>query len=253
MKRISIKKIWDLALEKNPFRQNSFKKAIIDREAIGQLFLHGQGIEIGALNAPLNIPEGLSVQYVDKFTLAELAQKYPEVSPSSLKKVDVISDGETLDPFLPHTLDFVIANHFLEHCQDPISAIKNMIRVLKSEGILFLTIPDKRFTFDCKRSVTPLAHLVQDHQEGPAKSKLDHLLDWARLVDNKDEATARDHVQLLLKTDYSIHYHVWTQVELLELIWFLKTNLGLLLELELFYKNGIEVIIVLRKMERNGQ
>ena len=51
--------------------------------------------------------------------------------------------------------DFVIADHFIEHCQDPISALTIHFRVLKTGGILYMAVPDKRFTFDKDRPVTP--------------------------------------------------------------------------------------------------
>jgi hypothetical protein len=47
--------------------------------------------------------------------------------------------------------------------------------------------------------------------------------------------------------DYSIHYHVWTQTELLELVTVAKKRLGFQFDLELFFKAGNEAIFVLRK------
>ena len=46
---------------------------------------------------------------------------------------------------------------------------------------------------------------------------------------------------------YSIHYHVWTQVELLELLVTLRREYGLAFDVELFMKNDTECIFVLRK------
>ena len=37
-----------------------------------------------------------------------------------------MDDGERLATIADATQDFVIANHFLEHCQDPLGALGNM-------------------------------------------------------------------------------------------------------------------------------
>ena len=45
--------------------------------------------------------------------------------------------------------------------------------------------------------------------------------------------------------DYSIHFHVWSQHEVLELLLALRTRIGF--DIESFCKNRHEVICVLRK------
>ena len=40
--------------------------------------------------------------------------------------VGCIDDGERLGKIADASQDFVIANHFLEHCQDPILALLNI-------------------------------------------------------------------------------------------------------------------------------
>jgi hypothetical protein len=48
----------------------------------------------------------------------------------------------------------------------PTVALGNMIRVLRPGGVLYLAVPDKRYTFDADRPVTPTDHLLRDHREG---------------------------------------------------------------------------------------
>jgi hypothetical protein len=50
-----------------------------------------------------------------------------------------------------------------------------------------------------------------------------------------------------MKQDYSIHYHAWTQTEMLELMVTLKKELYFYFEVEFISKNIDEVIIILRK------
>ena len=45
------------------------------------------------------------------------------------------------EQFFTKAEDFIIANHFLEHAQDPIRTIKRHLEVLKPGGVLFLYLP----------------------------------------------------------------------------------------------------------------
>jgi predicted SAM-dependent methyltransferase len=159
---------------------------------------------------------------------------------------DIIANGETLDCVADESQDFVIANHFLEHCEDPIGALKNFLRVVRRGGVIFVAIPDKRFTFDVRRDVTTFEHLLRDHLEGGERSRLGHFEDYHRVVLGiTDERQIRRDMEEMGHT----HYHVWTQVEMLELVVRLRKDLGLDFEVEAFQGNRAlgEGIIVLRK------
>src|SRR5262249_6702520 len=92
--------------------------------------LRGPGLEVRALHAPLETPPGCRVTYVDRLPGAELREQYPELGGQELVPVDVVDDGERLEKFAAGSQDFVIANHFLEHAQDPIGTLKAHLRVL---------------------------------------------------------------------------------------------------------------------------
>lgn len=219
------------------------------RKLLAQEFIRGAGLEIGALHAPLWLPPGATVRYVDRMDVAGLRRHYPELDEQPLVPVDVIDDGERLETVAAVSQDFVIANHFLEHTQDPIGTIRCHLQVLKPGGVLYLAVPDKRWTFDKQRPVTALEHLYRDHEEGPAWSYLDHMREWAELV-NHQAGSARDpHVEMLVRANYSIHFHVWTQKELLEMLVDIRRRLGLPFEIEALLLNRAlgENIAVLRK------
>lgn len=221
----------------------------LGREFVADTFIRGNGIEIGALHMPLGVPRSARVKYVDRFSIEELRRHYPELRDKELVKVDIVADGETLEGVGDATQDFVIANHFIEHCQNPIAALINMFRVLKPGGVLYLAIPDKRDSFDVDRPVTPLEHVFRDYNEGPAWSRRGHFEEWTRLVNKvQDDEEAEKQIAHNLSIDYSIHYHVWTQVEMLELIVAMRKMISF--ELELCLRNDTEVIFILRKNER---
>jgi hypothetical protein len=105
-------------------------------------YLKENGIEIGALHEPLTLPAGVHVKYVDRLSRDNLRKHYPDLSSFNLIEPDVISGGETLREIGDKSVDFVIANHFIEHTDDPIATIKTFARVLTLNGIIFIAVPD---------------------------------------------------------------------------------------------------------------
>jgi SAM-dependent methyltransferase len=228
-------------------RASTFAPAFQDtRRAIAAEFLHGDGIEIGALHQPLIVPGTARVTYVDRMTVADLRQHYPELVHQLLVETQIVDDGETLATIADATQDFVIANHFIEHCENPMLTFQTLLRVLKPGGIVFMAVPDKRFTFDVDRPVTTIDHVLRDFSEGPGWSKRQHYEEWSRLVNKRtDAAQVNAEAERLMEMRYSIHFHVWSAVELLELVLALQRIVRF--ELELFRRNGMESVIILRK------
>jgi SAM-dependent methyltransferase len=217
------------------------------REALAFEYIRGSGIEIGALHRPLRVPTSAKVIYVDRLPVSELRRQYPELNGQAFVEVDVVSDGEKLAEFEAGSLDFVIANHFLEHCENPIGAVDSFVRVLKPGGIVYLAVPDKRCTFDAGRAMTGLQHLIRDYREGPGWSRVEHFREWRALVELEFRNDSQRSMETLTCQSYSIHFHVWTSVEILELIVYLKRDLGLNFELEKFIRGKSEMVAILRK------
>jgi SAM-dependent methyltransferase len=244
--RVVVDKLWGMVQSVRHMRP------YLTRRVIARLYLRGHGIEIGALSHPLKVPRSAKVKYVDRMSVPELRKAYPELDSVSVVEVDVVDDGERLACFEDATLDFVIANHFLEHCENPIGAVRNMLRVLKNEGVLYLAIPDKRLTFDIDRPVTSLEHLIEDDRNGPAWSRRQHYEEYTRLVDKVQGDEAERHTARLMDRRYSIHFHVWTETEMLEFVLALKRMLEFDFAIELVLRHANEVIFVLRKAYLSG-
>jgi len=218
------------------------------RQTVAHEYLKGEGSEIGALNSPLELPCGAHAKYVDRLTVPELRKRYPELARFPLVNVDIKDDGEVLASIADGSQDFVIANHFLEHCENPILALKNMLRVLRGNGIAYLALPDKRFTFDKERAETGLEHLWKDYTDGPEGSRKSHFEEWVGKVEKlKDGEDARKRAAHLKEIGYSIHFHVFTQDGMLKFLSFIKERAGLDFEVKLCLGIGNETIFVLKK------
>jgi SAM-dependent methyltransferase len=227
------------------------------RREFAERFLAGEGLEIGALHLPLETPRGAHVRYVDRMPVEDLRAEYAELEEWDLTPVDVIDDGELLSTIPEGSQDFIVANHFLEHCEDPIRTIETHLGKLRPGGVLFYAVPDKRYTFDSRRPPTPLEHVVADHEQGAERSRAGHYDEWARLVVDSEapagaegaafEEWAARRARELEEDAYSIHMHVWTQAEFLELILHCRDRFEGAFDIEAAARQAIEFIVVLRK------
>lgn len=229
------------------YRILSGRDASSVRDFIARHYLHGDGLEVGALDKPMSVPQGVKVRYVDRMTREDLLKHYPELTGNKLVSVNIVADGETLAGIEDGSRDFVIANHFLEHCEDPIATLKNFLRVTRPGGVLFITLPDKRYTFDRDRPETTYEHLLRDHQEGPEGSRKEHFSEWVKCVEKKTGDEANRESSRLLAAGYSIHYHVFTGSGMLEILERLRHEQGLEFRTEAFLQNEEEFVCILRR------
>jgi ubiquinone/menaquinone biosynthesis C-methylase UbiE len=216
---------------------------------LASLYIRGSGIEIGACNNPLRVPSSAQVQYVDRMSTEELRTEYPEMKDFDLVPVSIVADGETLEQLDDASQDFIIANNFLEHCQDPIGTLKNFFRVVRPGGVLFLVIPDRRGNIDVDRSETPIAHLIDDHEKGPQISRWEHYVDWTRtILKIEDDDEAQRKARALLDDAYSIHFHVFTEFEVVELLSLMYRRYDIAFSIEHIANNHYhETVVVARK------
>ncbi len=228
------------------------------RSALANSYLLGSGLEIGPLHQPLALPAHAHARYVDRMSVADLRREYPELVDWDLTEVDIVDDGETLATVAEESQDFIVANHFLEHTENPIGTILTHLGKLKPGGVLFYAVPDKRFTFDFRRPVTPIEHMVADYERGGEISRAEHYEEWCRLVLDEsgevrsgDEQPQEEWVQSWARrieaSKYSIHMHVWTEADFLRLILAIRERSGDALDIEAAVRVGIEFIVVLRK------
>jgi SAM-dependent methyltransferase len=216
-------------------RRQSFYPTDKFKAALRQSFcfyLHGDGIEIGALHQPLlvqGIPAITRIRYVDNFTVKQLREYYPELSDFKLVPVEIIDDGEKLAQIPEATLDFIIANHFIEHARSPLRTIKTWLHKLKPGGIIYMAIPDKNHIFDAARPLTTLEHLLADYRlDLPERTECDyqHYLEYAELVDRKSGPEIAQHAQKLIDTNYSIHFHTFSARSFLEVLQYAQKELA---------------------------
>lgn len=238
----------------------------INRVTLAANYLHGEGIEIGALSSPLLVQRNVVVNYIDRFSNEVLLRHFPNIA-NHLVHVDIIDDGEKLELVATESNDFVIANHFLEHCQNPALALENMLRVIKRGGVVFLAIPDKRYTFDRLRSITPMEHIYSDYRNGPLGGEADHYYDFVKNINFgsnydkceplpkgiiKSDQQIQQDIQHWKAAYMPIHFHVWDHQAMLEMFCSLNSILPFRYEIEAaisaFTPTSNESIFIIRKV-----
>ncbi len=189
--------------------------------------LRGRGIEIGALWRRFPVPARATVWYIDRNHATDLKREYPECA-RQIVCPHVIADAGRL-PLADGSLNFVIANHVLEHMPFPLATLRAWYRALGPGGVLIMKIPDKRYTFDVGRSRTALRHLIEEDLDPATFDRRLHFEDWVQHVGKRPAGSEvlRDETDHLMDVDYSIHYHVWTDQDVRELIEYTRTGMGL--------------------------
>jgi ubiquinone/menaquinone biosynthesis C-methylase UbiE len=110
--------------------------------------------------------------------------------------------------------DFVLSCHSLEHVANPIKALKDWSRVMKTNGRLVLVLPNKEFTFDNKRPITKLSHLIDDFTNNITEEDSTHFEEVITLHDFNQDAFVQSKEDLIKRTNLNIenravHHHVF--------------------------------------------
>lgn len=179
------------------------------------------GVEIGAHVNPV---PGLTPFYTD-YTVSFAA---------TAGRVDLLADGTAL-PFPDASLDYLCSSHVIEHLANPLGGLMEWLRVLKPGGFLYLIAPDKRYTFDAGREVTPPRHLLSDYVRATSSTErvaghIDEFTqqtDWRKLRPDcapGDEATERAATRAFYLREVAagrhvdIHFHTFTPDSLVSLL-----------------------------------
>lgn len=224
-----------------------------ERRRAAQRYLRGEGIEIGALHLPQFVPKGAHVRYVDQMDEREARRDLPELANFRLVGVDIVEDGEKLTSIGAQSLDFIIANHVIEHCENPLQTIENWLSKLKRNGILFMAVPDMAYTFDQHRAPTSPEHLIWEWQNGSDSSAALHYEEYGNKVCNLKGSELENYVKEAVQSRRNIHFHAWRANNFLRVILEFESelckrhNAESVFDVELCMSNEIDFLVVLRK------
>jgi SAM-dependent methyltransferase len=236
------------------------------RRNLSYRYIRGTGLEIGALNYPQKVPKGVEVKYVDKISREDAIKKYPELDESIIINPTYIDDGFVLEKVPNASQSFLIANHVLEHSDNPIQVLLNWSRVLKPGGILLLSIPKLEKSFDRGRELTSLKHIIDDY-ELVKNEKLDdfyqknrvHYSEWINIslpniaLKHGEEyikpsaSTIKKQIDDFHKNREEIHFHTFTKESFKELLSFFTSDIRKEMKLLKCNEDEKEIVSVLKK------
>lgn len=105
--------------------------------------------------------------------------------------------------------DFILSSHMLEHSANPIRVLGEWRRLLKPGGCLLLILPEAKNTYDRRRPVTALEHLLDDYRRDTPESDATHFDEIAAL---HTEHPNREGLRRSLESnalDRMAHHHVF--------------------------------------------
>ncbi len=125
-----------------------------------------------------------------------------------------ISDATDLSIIESQLYDFVLSSHCLEHVANPLKALYEWTRVLKNDGFLLLVLPHKDKTFDHKRPVTTIDHVISDYDKCVGEDDLSHLEEILALHDLSMDKRAGDYESFRARSQQNkfnrcLHHHVF--------------------------------------------
>jgi SAM-dependent methyltransferase len=146
-----------------------------------------------------------------------------EYHPGKQPGTQFICEASDLRPIKDSSYECVLACHCLEHVANPLRALAEWKRILRDDGLLLLILPHKDATFDWRRPVTPLAHLIQDYENEVGEDDLTHLPEILELHDlSKDPGagTKEEFRQRCLENyaNRAMHQHVFDTVSATEMV-----------------------------------
>lgn len=191
------------------------------RRELAARYLHGSGIEIGALQKPLPLPFDANVQYVDRLTIEAARIEFSELGDIPLVTPTIITDAGTLTAIPNESYDFCIACNVIEHMRDPLGALRHWLRVVKPGGIVFLECPNHVNFMDKLRPVTPLDHLIADHVDRESRAELDRQHYFECVNSTHDQLPEPRRTEIAGKyfaTNYAVHFHTFDAESFLALL-----------------------------------
>ena len=130
----------------------------IQRKVLGDPFIFGDGIEIGAGIHPVFHAGITNLVFFDKCDTTEFIKKFGTPSP-----YQILSAGQISEKY-PNGADFISCHHVIEHLADPISQIMSWLSLLKkTDGVFYFSIPSEGAEYEIDRLQTPLDHILEDY------------------------------------------------------------------------------------------
>ena len=134
-----------------------------------------------------------------------------------------ILDASNLATIPDDNYDFILSSHVLEHCANPLKVLQEWARVLTDTGFLLIILPHKEGTFDHRRPVTKLSHILEDYELDVGEDDETHFEGISSLHDLDRDPEAGELESFLARMrrnafERGVHHHVFDTEAALALV-----------------------------------
>lgn len=143
-------------------------------------------------------------------------------SPVGLRQ-RLIGEAAELNGVPDASYDAVLVSHVLEHLANPLRALRRWRAVLRAGGHVLLVVPHRDGTFDHRRPITPLDHLLDDERRGIGEDDQTHVEEVLALHDFERDPVpggrgafavrARDNLK-----HRGLHHHVFSTASAVDVV-----------------------------------
>lgn len=167
-------------------------------------------LEVGALDIPTYTKHECCIKYLDYYDDAEfenfLNERRIKKESQNIVNIDYCVKSKRFSKEINDRFNLVIANHVIEHVPDVITWINEIDKILSPGGMVFLAIPDRRFTLDYLRRDSNIVDFMKSLDADLVKPDLYQILDFLYF---KRNITPKDIIdgsvdQKLVEKSYSI-------------------------------------------------
>lgn len=141
-----------------------------------------------------------------------------------------IADAVDMSCIRDDSYDFVMSSNNLEHIANPVKALKEFIRVLRSGGAVVVIVPVKQYTFDHRREYTLFEHMIEDYENDTPETDLTHLPEILELHDLAMDPPAGDIENFRRRSEHNyenrcLHHHVFCEDSLKKIFAYLSLEI----------------------------
>jgi SAM-dependent methyltransferase len=126
-----------------------------------------------------------------------------------------VAEAFRLDSIDSESYGALLNSHVIEHLANPLRALREWNRVLRTGGRIVTVVPEGSRTFDHAREPTTLAHLEEDFRDEVQEDDLRHVPEVLRAHDIAMDPGVGDWESLALRSRRNaevraLHHHVFT-------------------------------------------
>lgn len=139
----------------------------------------------------------------------------------------IINDAVNITLVQNDQYDFCFSSHSLEHIANPLKAINEWLRIIKSKGHLIIIVPEKSKCFDHKRSYSKFATLLSQYEKNVGEDDLSTLPEILRNHDLSMDPAAGDFASFTKRSldninNRCLHHYVYNDELLMEICKYFK-------------------------------